>query len=127
MTFAGLWDSWTAPDGDTIKSFAIIATTANELLQPLHARMPVLLTPQDWAPWLGETGTAAIQSLAQALSQRRHGFLAGRPARRQRQSGPIRPAPRDELSSSGVITYGVIACEVVTCRYPVNWNNRSGY
>jgi putative SOS response-associated peptidase YedK len=61
MTFAGLWDSWTAPDGDTIKSFAIVTTTANELLQPLHARMPVLLTPQDWAPWLGETGTNAAQ------------------------------------------------------------------
>ncbi len=61
MTFAGLWDSWTARDGDTIKSFAIITTTANELLQPLHARMPVLLTPQDWIPWLGETGTTAMQ------------------------------------------------------------------
>jgi len=57
MTFAGLWDSWAAPEGGTIKSFAIITTTANELLQSLHARMPVLLTPEAWAPWLGETAT----------------------------------------------------------------------
>jgi putative SOS response-associated peptidase YedK len=61
MTFAGLWDSWAAPDGDTIKSFAIITTTANELLQSLHARMPVLLTPEAWVPWLGETETNATQ------------------------------------------------------------------
>jgi putative SOS response-associated peptidase YedK len=55
MTMAGLWDSWTAPDGDAIKSFTVITTTANAILQPLHGRMPVLLTPENWAGWLGET------------------------------------------------------------------------
>jgi putative SOS response-associated peptidase YedK len=54
MTFAGLWDQWRAPGGDTLKSFAIITTAANELLAPLHARMPVLLGPERWAAWLGE-------------------------------------------------------------------------
>ena len=61
MIFAGLWDEWTAPGDGIVKSFAIITTTANELLQPLHARMPVLLTPQDWAPWLGEIAATAPQ------------------------------------------------------------------
>jgi putative SOS response-associated peptidase YedK len=55
MTFAGLWDAWTAPDGEAIKSFTIITTTANARLQPLHSRMPVLLAPENWAGWLGET------------------------------------------------------------------------
>jgi putative SOS response-associated peptidase YedK len=54
MTFAGLWDQWVAPDGDTIRSFAIITTVANALLQSLHARMPVLLAPDQWIAWLGE-------------------------------------------------------------------------
>ena len=54
MTFAGLWDCWRASDGTTLKSFAIITTAANELLAPLHDRMPVLLSPDRWAPWLGE-------------------------------------------------------------------------
>jgi hypothetical protein len=39
---------------DTIKSFAIVTTAANDLLEPLHNRMPVLLPPDRWAPWLGE-------------------------------------------------------------------------
>ncbi len=61
MTFAGLWDTWRAEDGDTIRSFAIITTAANDLLEPLHDRMPVLIPPDRWAAWLGEkstTGTA---------------------------------------------------------------------
>ena len=55
MTFAGLWESWRAPGGASLKSFAIVTTTANELLEPLHDRMPVLLPPDRWASWLGET------------------------------------------------------------------------
>jgi putative SOS response-associated peptidase YedK len=54
MTFAGLWDAWRAGEGETIKSFAIITTAANDLLAPLHDRMPVLLPPDRWATWLGE-------------------------------------------------------------------------
>jgi len=54
MTFAGLWDRWRSGDGISLKSFAIITTAANELLQPLHDRMPVIVPPDRWAPWLGE-------------------------------------------------------------------------
>jgi putative SOS response-associated peptidase YedK len=65
MTFAGLWDIWRAPDGTALKSFAIITTAANALLLPLHSRMPVLLAPDLWAPWLGETAAtdAALKAM----------------------------------------------------------------
>jgi putative SOS response-associated peptidase YedK len=61
MTFAGLWDLWNAPeaaDGKPLKSFAIITTPANELLRPLHDRMPALLPPEHWPAWLGETAVS---------------------------------------------------------------------
>jgi putative SOS response-associated peptidase YedK len=48
-----LWDLWRAPDGQALKSFAIITTAANDLLEPLHDRMPVLLTPDRWTGRLG--------------------------------------------------------------------------
>ena len=57
MTMAGLWDLWQAPDGKTLKSFAIVTTVANALLEPLHDRMPVLLAPDRWPAWLGERTT----------------------------------------------------------------------
>ena len=54
MTLAGLWDCWRSPAGETIKSFAIVTTTANALLAPLHDRMPVVIAPDSWDTWLGE-------------------------------------------------------------------------
>jgi len=57
MTMAGLWDEWRSPAGETIKSFAIITTTANALLAPLHDRMPVVIPPDGWDDWLGENST----------------------------------------------------------------------
>jgi putative SOS response-associated peptidase YedK len=60
MTFAGLWDEWREPGGGTLKSFTIVTTAANDLLAPLHGRMPVLIPPDRWAGWLGEQSTADV-------------------------------------------------------------------
>ncbi|MBO8140637.1 MAG: SOS response-associated peptidase [Firmicutes bacterium] len=54
MAFAGLWDRWQSPDGEEIYSCVIITTGANELLRPIHDRMPVILRPQDYDLWLDE-------------------------------------------------------------------------
>jgi putative SOS response-associated peptidase YedK len=53
FAFAGLWDRWTkAEDGIAVDSFTIITTTANDVLRPLHERMPVILNPDDYDAWL---------------------------------------------------------------------------
>lgn len=46
FAFAGLWESWRDPQGDTVRSCTIITTQANDLLRPIHERMPVIL-PRD--------------------------------------------------------------------------------
>ncbi len=60
FAFAGLWEHWTSPEGDVIQSFTIVVTDANELLRPIHDRMPVILDPADYALWLGEGQEAGI-------------------------------------------------------------------
>ncbi|WP_026732188.1 SOS response-associated peptidase [Fischerella sp. PCC 9605] len=50
--FAGLWEEWQSPEGEQIKSCTILTTQANELLQPIHDRMPVILQQQDYEVWL---------------------------------------------------------------------------
>ena len=53
--FAGLWETWTSPDGEEIRTCTIITTDANELLKPIHDRMPVILTREAEAIWLDPT------------------------------------------------------------------------
>jgi len=52
FAFAGLWDSWESSDGSSIKTCTIITTEPNELMEPIHNRMPVILHTRDYAKWL---------------------------------------------------------------------------
>ena len=57
FVFAGLWESWTAPEdadnaGETIETFTIVTTDANDKLAPIHHRMPVIVDPVDFERWL---------------------------------------------------------------------------
>jgi len=55
---AGLWDVWRKPDGRKVESFTIITTEPNDLIQPIHNRMPVILRPEDEEQWLDSSRTA---------------------------------------------------------------------
>jgi putative SOS response-associated peptidase YedK len=56
LAFAGLWEIWHDPqlgdDAPRIRTFTIITTEANDLLQPIHDRMPVVLPEREWDRWL---------------------------------------------------------------------------
>jgi putative SOS response-associated peptidase YedK len=52
FVFAGLWEHWQSPDGSEVKSATIITTTSNELMAPIHNRMPVILPAHAYARWL---------------------------------------------------------------------------
>lgn len=67
MAFAGLWESWKSPEGETIESCSIITTAANKFMEPIHVRMPVILHPQEYEHWLDRelNDPAKLQSLYQ--------------------------------------------------------------
>jgi len=50
--FAGLFSVWRNEHGEEFPSFAIITTEANELMKPIHNRMPVILDERDFDEWL---------------------------------------------------------------------------
>jgi putative SOS response-associated peptidase YedK len=59
MAFAGLWAVWRDPmTAGRLFTCSIITTTANEMLAPLHSRMPVVLDESDWDAWLDEGAQA---------------------------------------------------------------------
>ncbi len=53
LYFAGLYESWQPKPGEWQRTFTIVTTSANELLAPVHDRMPVILAKQDLDEWLG--------------------------------------------------------------------------
>jgi len=64
FAMAGLWEYWVEPNsGKSIHSFAIVTIEPNELLAPIHNRMPVILHPANWNVWLGGGPQAAAQEL----------------------------------------------------------------
>ncbi len=86
FAFAGLWETWRGPRGaelpTPIESCTILTTEPNELMQSIHDRMPVILSPEDYAMWLDPSfeGIDALQSLQ-------------------------RPYPSDELIATPVSTF----------------------
>jgi putative SOS response-associated peptidase YedK len=53
FALAGLWERWQNPTlGEPLESCAILTTAANAVMQPIHDRMPVILSPSAYGTWL---------------------------------------------------------------------------
>ena len=66
FAFAGLWSMWTDPEGNRIPSCTIITTAANDVLKPIHHRMPVILAEEAEDLWL-DTALDDSDALTQLL------------------------------------------------------------
>ena len=64
FAFAGIWERWER-EGQILESCAIIVTQANELMKPIHDRMPVILSPDYYDAWMNpqETRSSNLKSL----------------------------------------------------------------
>lgn len=67
LGFAGLWEEWSPHKGseERLRSMTIITTTPNDVMAPIHDRMPVILPPTTWDEWLdpGNHDTEALAAL----------------------------------------------------------------
>jgi putative SOS response-associated peptidase YedK len=63
MAFAGLWETWTGPNGEEVDTVAIVTTRANRSLSVLHDRMPAIIAPAAFNLWLD---CAAVDATAAA-------------------------------------------------------------
>jgi len=86
FAIAGLWETWHAPDGSALDTCTLLTTEANELMQPLHNRMPVIIAPEDYSTWLGNGSDASRHE----LDQLRH---------------LLRPYPADRMAAMPVSTF----------------------
>lgn len=65
FAFAGLWESWNAPDGSNILSCTIITTQPNPFMETIHNRMPVILPKAAYSLWLdpGEPDPGQLKTM----------------------------------------------------------------
>lgn len=66
LAMAGLWETWSGPDGSEIDTAAIVTCGANGLLAAVHERMPVILGEAAVAAWLDVVGVEATEAAALA-------------------------------------------------------------
>ncbi len=100
---AGLWESRPLPDGRAFETCAIVTTTPNGLMQPIHHRMPVILGADQAARWLD-------------------------PQARPEQLAPLlRPVPDDRLAARRVSTrMNRAAVDDAACLLPPEPGSESG-
>lgn len=91
FAFAGLWESWKGEGMDApLRTFTILTTTPNELMEPLHNRMPVILEPEDHDRWLTEGGSDLLKPFsADRMAARKVSTYVNKPA----NTGPECIAP----------------------------------
>ena len=93
FAFAGLWERWRVPagaaltgslaehsPGDTVETCTILTTTANETVAPVHGRMPVILPPESYGPWLADEDVPLAPYPADRMTAHPVNTLVNRPA-----------------------------------------------
>jgi len=77
LAVAGLWTAWKDPtdaEARFLHSATIITTAANEFMEPVHNRMPVLVPQSRWAEWL-DPGNDDLDRLSDLFSESNDGLL----------------------------------------------------
>jgi putative SOS response-associated peptidase YedK len=110
IALAGLWAGWKDEDtGEVIRSFTIVTAAANEMMAPIHDRMPVMIPEEAWERWLdpGRTAGAGLAELKGLLIPSDEGWLEMYPVSRRvndvRNDGPdlVEPISPDDVATGG--------------------------
>jgi putative SOS response-associated peptidase YedK len=88
--FAGLWESWRPKDGAPLETFTILTTDPNQLMEPIHNRMPVILEPKGYDRWLdpGDPARPSVDLLCSYAAERMKAWPVSDRVGNVRNNGP---------------------------------------
>jgi putative SOS response-associated peptidase YedK len=96
FAFAGLWEVRSDAEGRPIETCALVTTEPNDVVRPVHDRMPVILDPAAYALWLDPSAeTEALKNLLRpAPAEGMEGYRVGLYVNNARNEGPqcVQPA-----------------------------------
>lgn len=95
LAMGGLWESWRAPDGQILRTCAVITTGPNEVMAPVHDRMPFIIALEHWQDWLAAPPEAVEALLAPSSAEAMQKWKVDRRMSRtvEDDAGLIEPAP----------------------------------
>lgn len=95
FAFAGLWDTWQSPSGEEVRSFAIVTVAANDVVAPIHDRMPLVVDVSCHDQWLAPalSGGEALAAATKAPAPLPSVYAAERLGNDPRREGPECIAP----------------------------------
>ena len=109
LAFAGLWETYSHPDGGDIDTAAVITVESNLTMKPIHHRMPAIIAPEHFDDWLN-TGTIMARDATKLLQPADEELLITTPVSRRVNSvdnddpslwqREIIPAPPEPLKTS---------------------------
>ena len=95
FAFAGLWEHWLGVDGSELETVAIITTAPNAAIGQIHDRMPVVIHPENFVPWLDVTNVGGEKAM-QFLKPAPEDYFVFEPTRIERNAPP--PKPKAQLN-----------------------------
>jgi putative SOS response-associated peptidase YedK len=100
FAFAGIWDCWKSADGKLLESCSILTTTPNDVVKDIHDRMPVILPPSHYEPWL-TVPPAQADGLVEMLAPFEASLM------RKYEVGPLVNRPDNDSPQCAVETTGL--------------------
>lgn len=64
LALAGIWETYSGGDGSEIDTVAIMTTSANAEVAPLHNRMPAIISPPEFSLWLDSSASNLTEALS---------------------------------------------------------------
>jgi putative SOS response-associated peptidase YedK len=96
FAFAGLWEPWKNGEGKAVETCALITTEPNDVVKPVHDRMPVILDSAAYVAWLDPSAEIDVlkELLRPCAADGMEGFPVGLYVNSSRNEGPrcIEPA-----------------------------------
>ena len=90
FAFAGLWEHWLGADGSELETATIITTTSNRVIAQINDRMPVVIHPENFAPWFDVENVEAEKAV-QFLNPAPENYFVFEPTVIAQNAPPAKP------------------------------------
>ncbi len=103
FALAGLYDDWISPEGERVRTCAIITVPANDTIAHIHNRMPAILRPEDESVWLNDDDPDRLTGLLKPFDNDALTFYRVSPmlnSARVDSSACIEPLPEEDAQAA---------------------------